>query len=439
MSSRLSMVKRLFAAGAVALAGVVVAPLGVAQVSAAASISPATQTVTGTVGTAITATAAFTDTEFTGTKTFSITPALPAGLSLNTLTGVISGTPTAGQAQRVHLITAFDGSVFSTATVTITIAGTSALTPSTQIVVGRVGTAIAATTTFTVNGLAASRTFTITPALPGGLTMNPTTGVISGWPTTAVATTAYTVTATDGSTSATARVTMTILAIGATAPSIAPSAQTLSGVVGSAITPTRAFTDTGFGGVKVFSISPALPAGLTLNTATGVISGTPTAAQATATHTITAQDGSVSATATVTVTITGAAVTPITVPAATTNCPAVNIGGRTVVNLLTPQASMPSASFACGVRIATRTNRLVLVAIGSQGTSSNPAVARYSVALSRVGGGTVARKVNVSATPRVLRANVAQARRGVWNVTVTALSPTGASVGTWTSPAFQVG
>jgi hypothetical protein len=117
----------------------------------------------------------------------------------------------------------------------------------------------------------------------------------------------------------------------------------------------------------------------------------------------------------------------------------VNIGGRTVVNLLTPQASMPSASFACGVRIATRTNRLVLVAIGSQGTTSNAAVARYTVAFTRVGGGTVTRTVNVSATPRVLRSNLAQARRGVWNVTVTAFSPTGASVGTWTSPAFQVG
>lgn len=439
MSSRLLAVKRVALASALALAGVVVSPVGSSIVSAAPSISPATQTITGAVGTAIAPTRAFTDTEFTSTKTFSITPALPAGLSMNALTGVISGTPTVGQAQRVHLITAFDGSVFATATVTVTITGTSALTPATQIVVGRVGTAIAATSAFTVTGLGASRTFTISPALPAGLTMNPTTGVISGWPTAAVATTAHTVTATDGTTSGTARITMTILAIGATAPSIAPTTQTITGTVGAAIVPSRAFSDVAFGGVKQFSISPALPAGLTLNTTTGVISGTPTAAQATATHTITAQDGSVSATATVTITITGTT-TATTVPAATAaNCPAVNIGGRNLVNLLTPQASLPSANFACGVRIATRANRLVLVAIGSQGTTTNAAVARYTVTFARMNGGTVTRAVTVSTTPRVLRANLAQARRGVWNVTLTALSPTGTTVGTWTSPAFQVG
>ena len=132
--------------------------------------------------------------------------------------------------------------------------------------------------------------------------------------------------------------------------------------------------------------------------------------------------------------------TVTTVPAATaSNCPAVNIGGRNLVNFLTPQASLPSANFACGVRIATRANRLVRVAIGSQGTATNPGVARYTVTFSRMNGGTVTRTVTVSTTPRVLRANLAQARRGVWNVTVTAFSPTGASVGTWTSPSFQVG
>ena len=229
-----------------------------------------------------------------------------------------------------------------------------------------------------------------------------------------------------------------MLAVGATAPTISPATQTVTGSVGTAIAPTRTFSDTDFGGMKEFSISPALPAGLTLNTVTGVISGTPTAAQATATHTITAQDGSVSATATVTVTITGTT-TVTTVPATTTNCPAVNIAGRSIVNVLTPQASLPSANFACGVRIATRANRLVLVAIGSQGTTANAAVSRYTVAFTRVNGGTVTRTLTAPAAAGVLRANVAQARSGVWNVTVTALSPTGTTVGTWTSPAFQVG
>lgn len=437
MSSRMSIVKRLFVAGAVALAGVVVAPLGVSPVSAAPSITPATQTVTATVGTAITATTAYTDAEFTRTKSFSIVPALPAGLTFNATTGVVSGTPTVAQARTVHTVTASDGVVSATATITLTVTATTALTPTPQVVMARVGSAITPTTAYTVTGLGTSRTFTVSPTLPAGLAIASTTGVISGTPTAASATTAYTVTASDGTSTATARVSITVLAVGATGPTITPATQTVTGAVGTAIAPTRTFADTDFGGVKEFSITPALPAGLVLNTTSGVISGTPTAAQATATHTITAQDGSVSATATVTVTITGTTVTAV--PATPTNCPVVNIAGRTVVNVLTPQASLPSTAFGCGVRIATRSNRLIVVAIGHQGTTANPAVSRYSVALTRVSGGTVTRTLTVPAAAGVVRTTVAQARGGVWNVTVTALSSTGSTVGTWTSPAFQVG
>src|SRR5512133_453730 len=42
------------------------------------------------------------------------------------------------------------------------------------------------------------------------------------------------------------------------------------------------------GAVASYSVSPALPAGLTLDTSSGVISGTPTAVAARATYTVTA-------------------------------------------------------------------------------------------------------------------------------------------------------
>ena len=91
-----------------------------------------------------------------------------------------------------------------------------------------------------------------------------------------------------------------------TPPSLSPSTQTLSGTVGEAVTPTTAFTPTGLTAPITFSVSPDLPAGLTLNTSTGVISGTPTAVQSSLSYTITASSGGSSATSTVSISIAAA-------------------------------------------------------------------------------------------------------------------------------------
>jgi hypothetical protein len=57
------------------------------------------------------------------------------------------------------------------------------------------------------------------------------------------------------------------------------------------------------GTVSSYAVSPALPAGLALNTTTGVISGTPTAAQDSANYTITATNIAGSTTFVVAITI----------------------------------------------------------------------------------------------------------------------------------------
>lgn len=59
----------------------------------------------------------FTTSGFSGTVTFSASPTLPAGLSINSATGAITGTPTQGQADTTYTITATDG--IATATVNI--------------------------------------------------------------------------------------------------------------------------------------------------------------------------------------------------------------------------------------------------------------------------------------------------------------------------------
>ncbi len=113
--------------------------------------------------------------------------------------------------------------------------------------------------------------------LPAGLSVNNGTGLISGTPTVAGPAT-VTLSATNSAGSGTATLTLTIAA----APPVITSATTASGAVGVAfsyqITATNAPTSYGATG---------LPGGLSVNTATGLISGTPTDA-GTATVTLSA-------------------------------------------------------------------------------------------------------------------------------------------------------
>jgi len=172
----------------------------------APSLSPSTQTVSGTVGKAITATTAYTATDFTGSVTYSVSPSLPSGLSLDTSTGVISGTPTAAQSATSYTVTGAGATAGSaTATVSIEIMLAS-LSPSTQTVSGTVGKAITATTAYTATDFTGSVTYSVSPSLPSGLSLDTSTGVISGTPTAAQSATSYTVTgagATAGSATAT--------------------------------------------------------------------------------------------------------------------------------------------------------------------------------------------------------------------------------------------
>ena len=65
---------------------------------------------------------------------------------------------------------------------------------------------------------------------------------------------------------------------------------------------TETVTSTG-GAVVSYSVSPSLPAGLSLDTSTGSISGTPTAVTSSATYTITATNTGGTDTATMTIVV----------------------------------------------------------------------------------------------------------------------------------------
>ena len=86
------------------------------------SIAPATRTITGNSGTAITTTAAYTARNFLYPQDlgYAISPALPTGLVFSPATGVISGTTTV-VGTTTHTVTATAVSESATATVSITI------------------------------------------------------------------------------------------------------------------------------------------------------------------------------------------------------------------------------------------------------------------------------------------------------------------------------
>ena len=109
--------------------------------------------------------------------------------------------------------------------------------------------------------------------------------------------TSYTVTATNTGGSATASLTIVVNDAVPTGINYNPSSFTLT--VGSqmtSVTPTA-----GGGAVDSWSISPSLPAGLSIGSSNGTIYGTPTTITAFATYTITATNLGGSGTATVTI------------------------------------------------------------------------------------------------------------------------------------------
>ena len=234
---------------------------------------------------------------------YSVSPALPLGLSLNPATGVISGTPVAVTASAAYTFTATNSAGDATDAINITVnaavVAPSNLTYAVNPATYTVGTAITANTPSSSGGDVTA--YSVSPALPLGLSLNTSTGAISGIPTTVDAAATYTVTASNSAGQATAGLNITVNAAVVAPSNLTYAVNPATYTVGTAIT---ANTPSSSGGdVTAYSVSPALPAGLSLNTNTGVISGTPTTATSTATYTITASNSAGSTTAGLKITV----------------------------------------------------------------------------------------------------------------------------------------
>jgi uncharacterized repeat protein (TIGR01451 family) len=228
---------------------------------------------------------------------YTISPALPSGVTFNPSTGAISGSDSSLLATTSYTVTGSNISGTTTATFTLTIvdvAPSNFSYPGSPIMV-QPGTAITPLTPTISGGAVVS--YRVSPALPAGLVLNTTTGVISGTPTTATPQATYTVTATNSGGSATAQVVITV----AVTPPSDISYASITTDVNVAI---AADTPVVHGGTPTsYTVSPALPTGLSLDPKTGVITGTPTATSATASYTVTATNNGGSATGPVSITV----------------------------------------------------------------------------------------------------------------------------------------
>jgi Putative Ig domain len=124
--------------------------------------------------------------------------------------------------------------------------------------------------------------YSVSPALPPGLTLDPTSGAISGTPLAASPATTYTFTASNEAGAATTALNLVVLV-----PPTLTYASPVTAGVGAALTP---LVPTLSGDITTLSIQPALPDGLALDPATGIVSGTPSRERVTVTYTITASN-----------------------------------------------------------------------------------------------------------------------------------------------------
>lgn len=260
------------------------------QISIAAPLATAAMAnVSGTASTFLTATP--TSANFSTAPTWALTGTLPAGLNLNTASGAISGTPSAAGTTNGLVLTATAGAqTASTSAFSITIApgAVSALALTYPTATGTRGTST--TLTPSTTGAVGGVTYALAAGtLPAGMSLNPASGVISGTPTTATTYAGIQISATDAQkTVTTPSFSITISAPTATSP----GAQTANG--GASFT--SAAPTTNVPNPTWTLASGSLPSGLTLNSSTGVISGTVPAGAGNFTVSLTATNGGATAT-----------------------------------------------------------------------------------------------------------------------------------------------
>jgi hypothetical protein len=222
---------------------------------------------------------------------------LPSDLSISSTNGVVSGTPSdsistgtfqidvkAADGVGQTGVTSFDLVVQATTPIT-----TSLDSSTLEYIRGNLITPVIPVSG---SGGIGNLVYGISPALPNGLFFNTSTGGITGTPTSAYSVVTHTVSVEDSLTppqtgtnrSFTLRVNEIL--------TYSVNTSNVTSEVNKVLTSFTPITASGGRTPLVYSISPSLPSGLSLNTSTGEISGTPTVVSEPVTYTITVTDAS---------------------------------------------------------------------------------------------------------------------------------------------------
>lgn len=349
----------------------------VAATGVTPTITNSPLTAAGTVGTPF----SFAVTAAGSATTYSASP-LPAGLSIVNATGVITGTPTAVGTTFVLLgATNATGTGNATLAITVATAGVApVITNNPLSAAGTVGTPFS----FMVTASGLPTTYGASP-LPAGLVVVTATGAITGVPTRAGSTVVQ-LSARNAAGSDTAALTLTI-ANAAVAPIITNVAFSPAATVGVPF----GFTIVASGSPTSYGAS-GLPAGLTLNPATGVITGVPTTA-GTSTVTLSAANSAGTATVAITLAVAPATVTPLITSAPT----APGTVGSPFVTYVITATGVPTSYTATGLPAGLRINPLT-GAINGTPTSTGTYVVTVT-ATNSAGTSTASLTITVAAAP----------------------------------------